>query len=98
MLKHLFLLYIMTVCGYLSSQSAHKNLRNGDLLYGFGKYSEAETAYRKAESEKSSLKSAYNLGNTLMNQERYDEAVKKYEDAAGKATEDTHKADIFHNL
>jgi len=79
------------------AQSAHKSLRNGDMLYGYGKYSEAETEYRKAESAKSSVKSAYNLGNTLMNQERYDEAAKKYTDAAAKATTDKERANIYHN-
>ncbi|MBK6498707.1 MAG: tetratricopeptide repeat protein [Saprospiraceae bacterium] len=45
---------------------------------------DAETAYRKADGEKSSVKSAYNLGNSLMKQNRYDEAITKYNDAAAK--------------
>jgi tetratricopeptide (TPR) repeat protein len=79
------------------SQSAHKNLRSGDMLYGFGKYPEAETEYRKAESASPSFKSNYNLGNTLMNQERYDEAVKKYDNATSYARTDEEKATAYYN-
>ncbi len=82
----------------IKSQEAHKNLRNGDMLYGFGKFAESETEYRKAESSQSSLKSSYNMGNTLMNQERFEEAIKKYQDAATKATSDMEKAIVNHNL
>jgi Ca-activated chloride channel family protein len=89
-------IFIDSVAGY--AQSTHKYLRNGDMLYGFGKYSEAETEYRRAETQKPSLKSAYNLGNTLMNQERYEEAIKKYQDAADKATTEKEKASVYHNL
>jgi Ca-activated chloride channel homolog len=91
----IFLLLIIT--NNLNAQSAHKSLRNGDMLYGFGKYQDAETEYRRAESQKSSVKSSYNLGNALIQQERYDEASKKYEEAAAKATNDTERSDIYYN-
>ena len=42
------------------SQSAHKSLRKGDAQYKDGRFTDAETAYRKADGEKSSVKSAYN--------------------------------------
>ena len=79
------------------SQSAHKSLRKGDAQYKDGRYSDAETAYRKADSEQSSVKSAYNLGNTLMKQNRYDEAISKYDDAAAKTNSDSQKANIYFN-
>lgn len=87
------LLFVMGI----KAQSAHKSLRNGDMLYGYDKFSQAETEYRKAEQSKPSVKSAYNLGNTLMQQERYEEAAKKYEEAAQKATTDVEKSDIYYN-
>ncbi|HQV67566.1 MAG: tetratricopeptide repeat protein [Saprospiraceae bacterium] len=79
------------------SQSAHKSLRKGDAQYKDGKYLDAETAYRKADGEKSSVKSAYNLGNSLMKQNRYDEAITKYDDAAAKTNSDSQKANIYFN-
>ncbi|MBK8053227.1 MAG: tetratricopeptide repeat protein [Saprospiraceae bacterium] len=95
---YLITIFLFTLSAETYAQSAHKNLRNGDMLYGFGKYAEAETEYRKAETQKPSLKSTYNLGNTLMNQERYEEAIKKYEDAASKANTSQEKASVYHNL
>ncbi|MBK8518587.1 MAG: tetratricopeptide repeat protein [Saprospiraceae bacterium] len=82
----------------LHGQSAHTNLRNGDMLYEYGKYGEAETEYRKAESAKSSVKSSYNLANSLMKQERYDEAIKKYDDAVSKASNDHERAATQYNM
>lgn len=79
------------------TQTAHKNLRNGDMLYGYGKFGDAETEYRKADTETPSVKSAYNLGNTLIDQERYEEAAKRYQDAAARATTDAEKSKIYHN-
>ncbi len=89
------ILFFMTFS--IIAQSAHKNLRNGDMLYEYGKYQDAELEYRKADTNKSSVKSSYNLGNTLVNQERYDEAIKSYESAAAKATSDDQKSKIYHN-
>jgi Ca-activated chloride channel homolog len=82
---------------FANAQSAHKHLRNGDMLYGFGKFNQAETEYRKAEEKKPNTKSSYNLGNTLIQQERYDEAIKKYQNAASKANTPQEKAKIYHN-
>jgi len=97
-LKINILLSFIMVCAQVAhSQSAHKHLRDGDMLYGFGKFNQAETEYRKADEKKSNTKSSYNLGNTLIQQERYDEAVKKYQDAANKAQTPQEKAKIYHN-
>ena len=91
------LLGTVIINGKLFGQSVHKNLRNGDMLYGYGKYQEAETEYRKADNAKSSVKSSYNLGNALIKQERYEEAAKKYDEAASKATNDKERGDIYYN-
>jgi tetratricopeptide (TPR) repeat protein len=96
-MKYIVLLFSMMFYLNLLAQSAHKSLRNGDMLYGFGKYQEAETEYRRADNEKASVKSAYNLGNALIQQERYEEAAKKYNDAAAKANTDAERANIYYN-
>lgn len=95
--------WILTIAAALITlstfgQGAHKNLLNGDKLYGFGKNADAEKEYRKADTESPGLKPSYNLGNTLMNQERYDEAIKKYRDALGKASKPEEKSATLHNL
>lgn len=96
-MKYIVLSFSMMFYLNLSAQSAHKSLRNGDMLYGFGKYQEAETEYRRADNEKATVKSAYNLGNALIQQERYEEAAKKYNDAAAKANTNAERANIYYN-
>lgn len=96
-IKYLVFLSLLCFTTLASSQSSHKNLRDGDMLYGFGKFGQAETEYRRAESSKPTLKSSYNLGNTLMLQERYDEAAIQYQNATQRATTDAEKAAVYHN-
>ena len=98
-LKHGYLIPLL-VCITVSmvGQNAHKNLLNGDMLYGFGKYAEAEKEYRKADNADPGLKSSYNLGNSLMNQDKYDEAIKKYREASDKSINPQDKAAALHNL
>ena len=88
---------IMTLggVGAVDAQSAHKLLREGDAFYDKKEFAEAEKSYRKAEA--AGKGSDYNLGNTLMQQERYPEAVKAYGDAVQKAGTAAEKADALHN-
>jgi tetratricopeptide (TPR) repeat protein len=82
----------------LWGQTAHQNLREGNQLYKNEKYQEAESHYRKADALEPSVKSRYNLGNSLMNQQREEEAISKYEEALSKSQNAQQKADILHNL
>jgi len=80
------------------AQSAHKKLREGDLLYDQGEFLAAEEAYRKAGAKDEEAKADYNLGNAIYQQERYDEAVKYYEAAAEAAKDPAEKANAYYNL
>ncbi|MEZ4910034.1 MAG: tetratricopeptide repeat protein [Saprospiraceae bacterium] len=80
------------------AQSAHKDLRNGDKLYGLGKWNDAEIEYRKAKQTKNELKSNYNLGNTLMHQERANEAIDQYKNATTSKGTEQEKANAYYNL
>ena len=42
---YLIIIFFFTLSAEIYAQSAHKNLRNGDMLYGFGKYAEAEKLF-----------------------------------------------------
>ncbi len=83
----------------LYGQSPHKNLRQGDKYYYQNNYVQAEEAYRKAlQDDEKSVNANHNLGNALYNQERYEEAVKYFENAAITSTNEAEKADAYHNL
>lgn len=93
----LFLLFIFLGIN-LNGQSAHSHLLNGDQLYGFNQFYEAEKVYRKAEELQPNVKSSYNLGNALYQQEKYKEAVEAYSRAIDRAKSPKEKSDAYHNL
>ncbi len=81
-----------------SAQSAHQFLRQGDKSYDTEAYTQAEENYRKSLEKKNSVQGNYNLGNAIYKQERYEEAVSRYEAAARVADDDLAKALAYHNL
>ena len=79
-------------------QSAHKHKRAGDLFYDQREFNVAEEEYRKANAIDESSTGAFNLGNAIYQQERYDEAVAQYERAAEQAADPKLKAGAYYNL
>jgi Ca-activated chloride channel homolog len=79
------------------AQTAHKMLRKGDAEYLSKDYKAAEENYRKANETERTQKGSFNLGNTIYLQQRYDEAIKQYEDAAGRAKTNDLKANALYN-
>ena len=79
------------------SQSAHDYLLEADRQYLNGQYEKAEELYRKA-SEKGELgKAEYNLANTLIGQERIDEAINQYRSATMSSDKEI-AANAYYNL
>jgi len=84
--------------GALLAQSSHKLLRSGDNAYEDDNFQAAEERYRKALEEKNTTKGAYNLGNSIYQQKRFDEAIRHYSNAAETAKDNTTKSKAYHNL
>lgn len=82
-------------CVVAQGQSAHDCLREGDKNYDKREFQDAEKQYRKAGI--AGRESGYNLGNTLMKQQRYEEAAAAYGKAIEKAKNASEKADALHN-
>ena len=82
----------------ISAQTSHKLLRNGDKDYQSQDYASAEESYRKSLEKERSHKGKYNLGNTVYNQNRHEEAIQYYEEATSLAKNDKEKSDAFYNL
>lgn len=82
----------------LMAQESHKWLLQGDQAYQDGNLIEAEEAYKKASELDREVKSQFNLGNTVYNQERYDEAIEFYQNAVGRAQNAQQKSDAYYNL
>ena len=99
-MKYLFsILFLIGLSPLLLSQSAHTLKRAADEAYKKGDFQGSEEAYRKAQLEKKSSNGTFNLGNSIYQQERFEEAAKQYQDLANSPNvSDADRADAYHNL
>jgi len=82
----------------LEAQTSHKLLRKGNRQYNAEEFRLAEENFRKSIDKDDSGKSAYNLGNSLYKQERYEEAIEQYQNASSRQSTDLEKAQVYHNM
>ena len=92
---HLILLISVTVS---YTQSAHDYRKNGDEEYLRNEFQSAEEQYRKSLQEEKTLKGTYNLGNSVYNQARFEEASDYFNNALTYAEDDLTKSTIYYNL
>ena len=96
-----FVLFISLFClqALGSAQSAHTLKREADQAYKKGDFQGSEEAYRKAQLEKKSSNGTFNLGNSIFQQERFEEAARQYEDLVNSPNASiSDRADAYHNL
>jgi Ca-activated chloride channel homolog len=96
-IHHLSFIILFLTPSVFFAQTAHKMLRKGDAEYLAKDYKTAEENYRKANEAERSHKGSFNLGNAIYLQQRYDEAIKQYDDAAGRAKSNQLKANALYN-
>ena len=72
--------------------------KNADKFYRDSQFVEAEELYRKADHLKPEFKNKYNLGNSLYNQNRMQEAAKSYEESIGRTESKIEKSKSYYNL
>jgi tetratricopeptide (TPR) repeat protein len=82
----------------LQAQDRHTLLREGDKAYQEGDFSAAEEAYKKASGKEADIQSEYNLGNSLYQQQRFEEALEEYQDAVNRAVSPEEKSQAYYNL
>lgn len=94
-----FIVFLLLTFTAAIAQKAERNyIRKGNKAYKDSVFVDAEINYRKAlEVNPQSTVSRYNLGNTLANQQKFQDAMEQY-GAAAKAEKDKSKlAQIYHN-
>ncbi len=80
-------------------KEARSLVREGNEQYNHLKFSDAEIAYKKAiEKNPNYTKAIYNLGNTLYQENRLQEAVSEYQKVAKTTKDKMLKSSVFHNL
>lgn len=84
--------------GY-SQKEVRKQLRSGNNQYNKEHYTEAEISYRKAlEANSRSTESAYNLGNALYKQGKFQEALEQYQAVLNNNQNKQQLAKTWHNI
>ncbi|MCD6544970.1 MAG: tetratricopeptide repeat protein [Flavobacteriaceae bacterium] len=74
-------------------------LRKGNDLFKERKYVDAEVKYKKALKQNPNYeKAAYNLGNSIYEQNRFKEALPHYEFVAKSIRDKETKSETFHNI
>lgn len=98
--KYIGLFLLLVAAMSLHAQKAERDLiRKGNRMYNDSVYEQAEVNYRKAmEVNPKSTVAMYNLANTLMQQNKLEEAMEQYVGATRVEKEKANLAEIYHNM
>ena len=99
MRKALTLLPLLLLPALLSAQASRHQLREGNRQYQKEHFDQAEVAYRRAlERDSNDTRGQYNLGSALYRQQKYDDAVRHYEQSiTTPGISDRQRAHALHN-
>ena len=97
--KHSVTLLLLFVVMTASAQTDRMYISQGNKLFRSGDYANAEVSYRKAlEKNDRNSQAHYNLGNSLLAQNKDSAAVAEFEKAGKMETDPLLKSQSFHNL
>lgn len=98
--KYIGLFFLLIAATTVHAQKAERDLiRKGNRMYNDSVYENAEVNYRKAlEINPKSTVAMYNLANTLMQQNKQQEAMEQFAGAAKVEKEKPNLAQIYHNM
>lgn len=94
----ILMLLLSAVIGASAQKAERDYIRKGNRAYKDSTFVDAEINYRKAlDVNPSSATSMYNLGNSLALQQKFQEAMEQYQNAARFETNKDKLAQIHHN-
>lgn len=98
--KYIGLFFLLIAATIVHAQKTERDLiRKGNRMYNDSVYENAEVNYRKAlEINPKSTVAMYNLANTLMQQNKLQEAMEQFAGAAKVEKEKPNLAQIYHNM
>ena len=113
-MRYFLILFLVMSCHLIFAQKEErKNLKEGNILYNKGEYLQAEETYRKAlEINSKSVKSYYNIGNSLYRQLKPEankqisdaeknkilDAIDQYKTVTSLSQDKKEKAMAWHNI
>ncbi|MDE5417267.1 tetratricopeptide repeat protein [Labilibaculum sp. DW002] len=98
--------YIALFIGFLclfsldaAAQKERKFIRKGNGLFENKNFQDSENEYRKAlDKDIASFEAAFNLGDALYKQKKYDEALEQFQALASKETDPQRLGILHHNI
>ena len=95
----LFAAFLLLAVGVSAQKAERDYIRKGNRLFNDSVFVDAEVNYRKAlEVNPKSTVSMYNLGNTLSQQQKMQEAMEQYVSASNIEKDKMKLAQIYHNM
>lgn len=90
---------MIIAAGSVYGQSLRGHVNKGVEQYDDKKYAEAEVNFKKGlETVPNNFQAEFNLGDAYFRQQRYDEAVKAFQQSVVKTDDKNLKAKAFHNI
>ena len=98
--KAFYISIFLIVCTKLVNAQAEKVLlSNGNTEYQEGNFEAAAELYNQSIAESPDFEqAAFNLGDAMFRQEKYEEAVNQFQSLSRNASTDELKSKAFHNL
>lgn len=95
----LFAVFLLLAAGASAQKEERDFIRKGNRLFNDSIFVDAEVNYRKAlEVNPKSTVSMYNLGNTLSQQQKFEDAMEQYVSATSIEKDKSKLAQIYHNM
>ena len=95
----LFAVFLLATAGVSAQKAERDYIRKGNRLFNDSVFVDAEVNYRKAlEVNPKSTVSMYNLGNTLSQQQKFQDAMEQYVSASKIEKDKMKLAHIYHNM
>jgi len=96
--NNIFIAFTICFCLSTFAQSERKMARKGNTQYETGNFIDAEINYKKALAKNADLLEAqFNLGDALVKQERFDEALESFEKVSAATDDPNLKANALYN-
>lgn len=97
----IILIYTLVLIAFNAfAQKERKYVRQGNNEFENANYENSEVLYRKAADleEKKTYETAFNVGDALYKQEKYEDAINQFNSIADYEISKEEKAKIYHNL
>ncbi len=92
------ILLILNACTAYA-QKERKFVREGNTLFNKQDFEKAEVEYRKAlDKKEASYEGAFNLGDALYKQKKYEEALQQFSALTKRETDKERLGELYHNL